>query len=883
MSSSPPDPTSAVPPGDVRAQLARILDSPSFLKAPILSRLLRYLVERTLDGETDQLKEYSLGVDVFDRGHSFDPRVDTIVRVQARRLRSRLADYYATDGQSDSVLIEIPTGRYTCTFHLRPIHTHPANVVSFTRHDAGHVARDDRGRDRLPLPRTPLIGREREVEKVRLLLLDRDVRLVTLTGAGGSGKTRLALQAASELTHEFSGGVFMLALAPLTDATGVVTALTQMLGLRHTAGRSMTDALREHVALTISAPTLLLLDNFEHVLAAGPVIAAVIESSAHVTALVTSRTVLRVYGEHEYPVPPLPVPAPRRSLQELEGNPAVRLFVQRAQAAQPGFAMTVENASTVGEICSRLDGLPLAIELAAAQVKIFPAEGILARLGNSLDFLSGGPRDLPARQQTLRNTIDWSHQLLPAAEQTLFRRLAVFVGGCTLEGAEAVCDAYRDLGIDVVSGMASLVDRSLVQRVGSIQGEPRFSMLETLREYALERLRASDDEARTRRAHAAYCMVLAEEGNAELGPEQRRRWLSRCDLDHDNFRAALDWLTINGNAEWALRIALALYGFWDRREHLLEGRQRLETIVNLEGSKAFADRWAHALSYLASLGGLHGDAETGQRLHQTALETFRALGNRKGEAQALNSLGSFLSFKGDYAGARKYYEQAVGVCRLIGSQPEIAAALSNLAGVVSHEGDAALARTLLEQARSIFQSLGDALAAAWAMNHLGDVARRQGDSAAARQLYERAVEEFTKAGDLWGIARSSADLAHVMCDEGDATSARQLFAEALVALERLDYKRGIARVLEGFAYLTQRLGECDRALTLAGAAAALRQAHGAVSRPVEEAVLQRSLEPAWNAYDPVTTRAIWSAGQKLTLDEAIAYALERPPSLTHRS
>jgi predicted ATPase len=733
------------------------------------------------------------------------------------------------------------------------------------------------------VPRTPLIGRDAEVEDVKRLLMDRDVRLLTLTGAGGSGKTRLALQAATELAGEYSGGVLMLPLAPLTDATGVVMVLAQALGLRYTAARSMAEALREHVALTISAPTLLLLDNFEHVLAASPVVSSLIEASAHVTALVTSRTVLHVYGEHEYPVSPLAVPAPKRSPQDLEGNPAVRLFVQRVQAVQPGFAMTPGNASTLADICTRLDGLPLAIELAAGQAKIFPLEAILERLTHSLDFLTGGARDLPARQQTLRNTIDWSHQLLAAAEQVLFRRLAVFVGGCTLEGAEAVCDAYRDLGIDVVAGMTSLVDRSLVQRVGSIEGEARFNMLETLREYALERLRESGEDARTRRAHAAYCMVLAEEGNAELATEDRRRWLARCDLEHDNFRAALDTLTGTGNAEWALRIGLALYGFWERREHLVEGRQRLEQIVNLESSKAFPDRWAHALSYLAALGGLHGEHETAEKLHETALAAFRGLGNKKGEAQALNSLGSFRRFMGDYAASRDHYEQVLEICVEIGSQPEVAAALSNLAGVVSQLGDTSRARELLERARSIFQDVGDKVAAAWAVDHLGDVARRRGEAPEARRLYERAVEEFTAAGNLWGIARSSSDLAYVRCDDGDPASAHRLFVEALLSLERLDHKRGIARVFDGFAYLAQRLGDYERALTLAGAAAAIRQAHGAVSRPAEEAVLQQSLEPAWNANERGRAQAIWAAAQKLTLDEAIAYALEAPAALTRRN
>ena len=316
---SPSEPAFPVPAADVRAQLARILDSPSFLKAPILSRFLRHVVEQTLAGATDALKEYSLGVDVFDRGDSFDPRTDTIVRVQARRLRFRLRDYYGAIGQSDSIRIEVPTGGYVALFQRRG---------DTTAGDSERGLRPvSRSGGRLPVPRTPLVGRTRELEEVTELVMDPDVRLLTLSGAGGSGKTRLALEAARAVTDEFAGGVLMLPLAPLVDPTSVVTAVGQMLGLRQTGGRAAADALREHVARSIAAPTLLVLDNFEHVLAAAPIVADLLDASAHVKLLVTSRAVLRVYGEHDYPVPPLALPHPAAALGQLECNPAVRLFI----------------------------------------------------------------------------------------------------------------------------------------------------------------------------------------------------------------------------------------------------------------------------------------------------------------------------------------------------------------------------------------------------------------------------------------------------------------------------------------------------------------------------------------------------------------------------
>jgi predicted ATPase len=458
----------SVSPEAVRAELARVLRSDAFSKAASLARLLQHLVERTLDGTADQLKEYSLGVDVFGRGESFDPRTDTIVRVQARRLRARLKEYYQSEGQFDPIVIEIPTGRYGATFAgaYAAVRSVPSGRPHGEWPGGSRVrlaASTAMGRLALPKPRTPLIGRERELETLTGLLRDPGVRLVTLTGVGGSGKTRLALQAAEDLTGDFEGGVLPLPLAPLLDTAAVLAALAQLVGLRHTGGRPVREALRHYVSHSFTTPTLLVLDNFEHVLDGAPFVIDLLDASPAVTVLVTSRAVLRVYGEHECPVPPLEVPSPAAAVEALGRNPAVRLFVERACAVDPGFELTDDNASAVARICCRLDGLPLALELAAARTKLFPVDGMLPRLTRSLDFLTDGPRDVPARQQTLRGAIDWSHSLLAEPEQRLFRRLAVFAGGCTLEGAEAVCDAGRDLGVDVVAGLTALVDNSLIQ------------------------------------------------------------------------------------------------------------------------------------------------------------------------------------------------------------------------------------------------------------------------------------------------------------------------------------------------------------------------------------------------------------------------------------
>jgi predicted ATPase len=847
--------------------LARVLGSRAFRDAPALSRLLRYLVEHALRGDADRLKEYAVGVEVFGRGESFDPRTDTIVRVQARRLRSRLKEYYEAEGREDPIVIEVPKGHYVAVFE----------TASAPRSRPGATPAPSSGAVRpqvsmLPAPRTRLIGRERELRAVTRLLGEEDARLVTLTGAGGSGKTRLALEVADGLRDGLAGGVYFASLASVADAVSMVSALAQVLGLRHTAGKPLVDALREHVRLTVSSPALVLLDNFEHLVAAAPVVAALLEASPPLRVLVTSREPLRVYGEREYPVPPLPAPDPRcpPPLEELERNPAVALFVERAAAIRPDFVLNAATAPAVAEICSRLDGLPLAIELAAARVKMLPPDAMLALLRNSLELLTGGARDMPARQQTLRRTIDWSHDLLGDAERRIFRRLSVFAGGFTLEGAEAVGDTRRDLGVAALDAVASLVDKSLLFQTDQKGDGARFSMLETTREYALEKLAASGEAEATRQAHAAYCLVLAEEGNAQLSSMERSAWLARCDLEHDNFRAALDWLIGGRRVDWALRLGVALFGYWDRREHLVEGCERLEAIRKLEApanrSALQALVTSHSADLLARSRGDH-DAATG--LFQEALGIYRERGDQRGIAAELTSLGATARFVGDYAAARRWFEESVEVARELGDRSQTAAALSNLAGVMSTQGHHPLALSLLEEARAAFLESGDEIAVAWCINHLGDAARHAGRLDEARRLYEEALVNFRRLCDPWGAARSLADLASLAGAQGDCETARRCYGQALGFFRDLGHNTGIATVLEGFAVLAAREGDSRRALIVAGAAGALRFRIGARARPVEQAQLDRSLEGAWQDQDPGIARGAWEEGWSMPLEEAI--------------
>src|SRR5712691_7057817 len=417
----------------------------------------------------------------------------------------------------------------------------------------------------LPVQRTGVVGREKEVAAAKELLLRQDVRLVTVTGPGGIGKTRLAVQVASGLVERFPGGTHFVPLSSLSDPGLIASAIVQTLRIREAGGQSPLEMLKENLQDSLRAPMLLLLDNFEHLVQAAPTVAELLAMAPNLKILVTSRAALHVYGEHEFPVPPLALPDSRSmpSVEVLSQYPAVALFVQRAVAAKPDFELNRENAPAVTEICARLDGLPLAIELAAARIKVLSPSSMRTRLASRLQLLTGGARDLPQRQQTLRAAMDWSYELLSPAEQKLFRRLSVFVGGCTLEGAEAVCDTNSDLHLDLLDGMASMVDKSLVQQVESAKGESRFVMLETIREYALEKLKASREETSTKRAHAAYCLVLAEEEAPEQSGVGGAIWLERLTVENDNFRAALERLTDIGDAEWGLRLGAALFRFWE--------------------------------------------------------------------------------------------------------------------------------------------------------------------------------------------------------------------------------------------------------------------------------------------------------------------------------
>lgn len=741
------------------------------------------------------------------------------------------------------------------------------DVIGSSETREAPLTKVDKKRLDLPIPRTSLIGREQQVANAAGLILQSNVRLLSLTGAGGAGKTRMAVAIAAAIKDSFAGGVQFVGLASISHPDLVSTAIAKALDIQQVANRSIPEMIADK--LYGAGPFLLLLDNFEQVLPAATLVVEILEACPSLKVLVTSRACLRIYGEQEFPVTPL------------AEESAVELFVQRAKAVRPNFAMTSETAPVIREICARLDGLPLAIELAAARTRVLSPSTMLDRLQSRLQLLTGGALDLPERQQTLRNTVDWSHGLLTDAEQKLFRRFSVFVGGCTLEAAEAVCNTSRDLDIDLFEGVASLVDKNLVQNADQPGAESRFAMLETIREYALERLTLSGEEFPARRSHAAYCLVLAEEGNPELSPEDRDVWLSRCDLEIDNFRSALDWLFGVQHLEWGLRLCMALFRFWDMREHLTEGRSRLETILRLAGNRYSKER-AKISIFLGALTTALGDYPAAQHFLEQSLSLYEELGDRWGRGASLNALAVSARDRGDYSSAQMNFEKSLECWRALSDRLATARCLHNLANVVRVRGNYSAAQSALREATSIFEDLGDRSGAAWSINQQGDIAREQGEMAVARELYQQALMAFREARDRWGSARSLADLGHVCREQGDYEAAHAAYREALQIFADLEHRRGLARVLEGSAGLALARGDAARALRLAAAAAHLRRLISAPLPQAEQARLDQTLLPAWESLGEAEARDAWAEGSGMSVGKAIEYSLDEPGSANSR-
>ncbi len=800
--------------------------------------------------------------------------VHRAARISAAAHGGQILISQATCDLIEAVLPDGVTLRDLGEHHLKdlrqPKHLYQL-VIPGLRADFPPIRSMDSLLNNLPTQLTSFIGRQKELQELKGLL--ENMRLVTLTGPGGSGKTRLSIQVASEMIEHFRTGVLFIALAPVTDPRLVASTIAQPLGIKETAGKSIVDNLKDYLK---SKSLLLVLDNFEQVISAAPVVAELMTTCDELKVLVTSREALHISGEQEYPVAPLPLPNLTQlpSLESLSQYAGVALFIQRAKAVKPDFRITHETAPIVAEICHRLDGLPLAIELAAARIKLLSPRAMLDRLEHRLEFLSGGGRDLPARQQTLRNAIAWSYDLLTEKGQNLFCRLSVFSRGCMIDAVEALAEDPLER-ISILDELGSLLDKSLLREVDDAQGEPRFFMLELLREFGSEQLAASGEQEKIRRWHAQFYLLLAEQAELKLESAEQLEWINRMEQEHDNLRSALEWSRTTDSAwEICLRLASTLALFWEVRGYFSEGRERLAAILSMEMVQGPTAARAKLLARAAELAYRQSDYAATVELAEESLEIYREVGDRQGMASILIKLGNAATEAGDYASVAGFLEEALTIWRGLNDEHGIARALISLGWAALRPGDYQLANSRLEEALSISREVGDTRSIGFELSGLGEVALRQGDYARATQLLEESLELRRQLGNKWGVGVSLGTLGWVAMREAEWDRAMARLGESLEIRQEIGDKGGSAWCIERLAEIALAHGHPEKSVRLLGAAAALRISLGSMIDPADQSEYQGTLTALRQELGLPRFGTLWDEGHALTLEQAVTLALE---------
>jgi len=735
-----------------------------------------------------------------------------------------------------------------------------------------HAAPAQTVRHNLPAQLTSFVGRQAEIAQIQTLLAAS--RLVTLTGPPGAGKTRLALAVAATLLPDFRDSVWWTPLASVGDPRLTLQHIAQQVGVRQEPNR---QALLAALQDKLGEQSLLLLDNFEHLLDAAPLVSELLAAAPGLQVLVTSREALRLYGEHEFPVSPLRFPAldAPASPHDLQAFEAVDLFVQRARAAAPNFALDDENAAAVAAICAHVDGLPLALELAAARIRFYAPQTLLLRLASRLETLTDGPRDLPARQRTLRATLAWSYDLLDEAEQRLFARLGIFAGGCTYAAAQVICDPQSQT--ELTTSLESLLAKNLLRHEEAHGAEPRLVMLETMREYALEKLDENGETVATRERHARYFQEQATlAAGAFYGP-QEPEWLDILEADHDNLRAALQWRLKAANAgmgeetgasapaQACLALIACLARFWELKGHSAEARGWLEAALALPGADQPTRARADALYGIGENAYLQCDYAACQTLFAEALALYQALNEPHHVAKTLISIGEVATEIGNYDRAARLFEEAYAIVRRGDDVSGQARALTQLGFGALRAGDAAQARQWLDEGLAAYRLTDDRVGEALALSGLGELALRAGRLGEATALLDESLRLRRQLGQKWGMAATLGSLAWVALDEDDLVRAARLLRESLDMRLEIDDRGGAAWCLEKFAEIARRRDDPSTAVRLYGAAAALRTRIESVIDPADQPAYARSTRQLQAALPSGVYEALWAEGQALPL------------------